>query len=206
LSSLDHIVLGVNDLDRGVAWVELQTGVRARFGGVHPGRGTRNALLSLGATRYLEIIAPDPQQSSPVWFTTISTLSEPRLISWAVHTHDLAALAQTAQAAGFPVDGPHDGARSRPDGKTLRWKSLRLRDDRGGLLPFFIEWNADTLHPAADTPAGCHLESFRVESPDMAELQRASQALSVEVEIAAAEKPGLRARIRSPRGLLELTS
>src|SRR5438034_11265512 len=40
---LDHILLGSNDLDRGIAFVEEHTGVRAAFGGVHPGRGTDTA-------------------------------------------------------------------------------------------------------------------------------------------------------------------
>ena len=50
---LDHVLLGCNDLDRGIAFVEEHTRVRAAFGGVHPGRGTQNALLSLGERRWM---------------------------------------------------------------------------------------------------------------------------------------------------------
>ena len=46
---LDYIILGCNDLDAGIAFVEDHTGVRAAGGGVHPGRGTANALLSANA-------------------------------------------------------------------------------------------------------------------------------------------------------------
>src|SRR5438105_10098731 len=90
---LDHILLGCNDLDRGIAFVEERAGVRASFGGVHPGRGTQNALISLGERtpqepnprRYLEIIAPDPKQSGVQQYSAVTKLNEPRLIGWAAH-------------------------------------------------------------------------------------------------------------------------
>src|SRR5208283_5026720 len=205
LTRLDHLILGTHDLDRGVDWVEQRTGVRALFGGVHPGRGTQNALLALGPSCYLEIIAPDPQQSSPAWFTQIIALPEPRLITWAVHTSDLTMHAQTAVAAGLPIDGPHDGARSRPDGKILSWRLFHLWDDRGGLLPFFIEWSRESVHPAADAPSGCQLERFHLQSPDAPELARILQTLAVEVPVEPGEKPLICVRLASPKGEVELT-
>lgn len=147
MTALDHIILGTGDLNHGIAWVEQLTGVRAVFGGVHPGRGTRNALLALGTHCYLEIMAPDPRQPSISWFTPIRDMTEPKMLAWAAHTSDLGALAKNAAMAGFAIDGPHDGARTRPDGKILSWRLFHLQDNRGGLLPFFIEWGRDSVHP-----------------------------------------------------------
>src|SRR4051812_10884651 len=60
LSRIDHVILGIDDLQKGIAELERATGVRAVFGGAHPGRGTQNALISLGENHYLEILAPNP--------------------------------------------------------------------------------------------------------------------------------------------------
>src|SRR5438128_11790750 len=101
---LDHILLGCNDLQRGISFVEQHTGVRAAFGGVHPGRGTQNALLSLGTRRYLEIIAPDPKQAGVEQYPVITKLAEPRLIGWAAHRDDLDEFAEQLRKQGIEFE------------------------------------------------------------------------------------------------------
>src|ERR1700733_1973535 len=89
--AFDHILLGARDLDVGIRWVEERTGVRAKFGGNHPGAGTCNALLSLGTGHYLEIIAPDPAQANAPDVRKLRDLSSPKIIQWAIQTEDIAA-------------------------------------------------------------------------------------------------------------------
>jgi len=187
----DHLLLGCSDLDQGIVFVESHTGVRPAIGGVHPGRGTRNALLSLGQLHYLEVIAPDPAQTTtpttraelPVM---LKRLTSPTLVDWAVHTSDIV------------------GVADRPDGKMLHWQTLNLDNDREGLLPFFIQWGADTVHPSADAPAGCKLESFAVVSPESALLSSEFQKLGIDVQVASGSSARLRVVIAGPKGKFNL--
>lgn len=204
---LDHILLGCSDLDRGIAFVEEQLGVRAAFGGVHPGRGTRNALLSLGERQYLEIIAPDPQQSHAPDNYGLKELTGPGLVGWAAHPSDVSQLAARLRSANIPFDGPTPGSRKRPDGRLLQWQTLNLKDNHSGLLPFFIEWSPGTIHPSVDAPIGCKLNRFEISTPDDIELQRLSSLLSLDVRVGHAEKSELHARIAGPNGrVMQLNS
>ena len=199
---LDHILLGCNDLDRGIAFVEEHTGVRAAFGGVHPGRGTQNALLSLGERRYLEIIAPDPKQANVGQYSVIANLKEPRLIGWAAHRDDLEQFAAQLRKEGVEFEGPQPGSRQRPDGKLLRWKALRLKNDHGGLLPFFIEWRKDSVHPWVDAPKGCMLQRFEVNTPQTEDLLYAASRVQLDLRTLSSttNEPALKATISSPKG------
>ena len=197
---LDHILLGCGDLDEGIAFVKQHTGITAAFGGVHPGRGTRNALLSLGEKHYLEIIAPDPAQAGSPDRYGLKELTAPRLAGWAAHPGDLNAFAARLRNANLAFDGPTPGSRKRPDGRLLQWKTLNLHDDQAGLLPFFIEWSADTVHPSADAPSGCKLLRFELSTPGSTELERICALLDLDVPVSHGEKPQLLARIAGPDG------
>jgi hypothetical protein len=206
--ALDHILLGCSDLDEGIAFVERNTGVRAAFGGVHPGRGTRNALLSLGQKHYLEIIAPDPQQPHAADTFGLRKLAQPKLVTWAAHPGNLDTFAARLRTAGIAFDGPTPGSRKRPDGRVLQWKTLNLKDNLGGLLPFFIEWSVNTMHPSADSPAGCKLTRFSYAGPDYDGVHRIlEEDLGLDVFAEAAEKSQIRASITGRDGrVIDTTS
>jgi Glyoxalase-like domain len=205
---LDHLLLGTPELQAGIDFVEKRTGVRATFGGVHPGRGTQNALLSLGARRYLEIIAPDPAQpgvKNPI-ASKLHSLTEPRLIGWAAHPGSLTAFAEKLGAAGIKYDGPTPGSRKRPDGKLLKWQIVALADTASGVLPFFIEWSQDSVHPSVDAPKGCALLNFEADTPEPEKLAVTLKKLNLDLPIRKAEKPGLHATISGPEGNLDVYS
>ncbi len=203
---LDHILLGSSDLDAGIAFIEQRSGVRPAFGGVHPGRGTRNALASLGELHYLEVIGPDPQQDGAPDTFGLKPLTTPRLIGWAVHVNDISVQTSRLADAGIEFEGPVPGSRSRPDGRVLHWKALRLKDDRQGLLPFFIEWGAGSVHPSTDSPTGCRLVRFEVFAPNFRDLDGTFAALGIALHVEKGAAPQLRATIAGARGEFTLTS
>jgi Glyoxalase-like domain len=205
---VDHLLLGVADLDRGIEWVEQRTGVRAAIGGSHPGAGTRNALLSLGGGQYLEIIAPDPAQSTYTFRMDLKSLTEPRLVSWAAKAADIEAVAKRGRAAGLEMNGPRDGSRVRPDGKTLKWKTLAAASsfavDGIDPVPFFIEWAAGTVHPSQDAPSGCSLRSFEIEHPRAAAVAETLKKAGLEIVVRQTAAASLVAAIDTRKGPVTL--
>jgi hypothetical protein len=192
LAAFDHFQLGCADLDAGIAWLEQRTGVRAVVGGVHPGNGTRNALASLGPRHYLEVYAPDPQQSNIDNATVrrLRGLTSPTVVGWAIGTTDLDSLKRDADAAGVKVTVAN-GSRQRPDGKLLRWRALNLVAPPR-LAPFFIEWSAESVHPSSDAPRAGTAERLVLETPEPNELRRTMQTFAIAADI----RDGPVARIR----------
>jgi hypothetical protein len=204
-SRIDHIILGCNDLNVGVDFVSARTGVYPTFGGVHPGAGTRNALLRLGERLYLEILAPDPDQLPETDRRNLRKLVAPRLVGWAVHTDDIEHTVETIRAAAIAATGAEAGSRQRPDGQMLSWKTAYIKDDASGLMPFFIEWGAGSVHPSMNAPPGCHLEVFELCVPDPAALRKRLEMLRLDVPVTKTQMPHLHAIVSATRGKLDLS-
>src|SRR5262245_27306715 len=206
MARVDHLVYAAPDLNRGVEEVEKLLGVRATPGGQHPGRGTRNALITLGPSTYLEIIAPDPEQPHPKTPRPfgIDGLKESRLVAWAAKGDDLGRLRNEAERKGARLGEVISGSRRRADGVLLSW---RYTDPRtvlaDGLVPFFIDWG-QSPHPARTAAQGASLIALRAEHPDAQRVQRLLRGLGIDLPVQTGATPALVAIIDSPRGRVEL--
>jgi len=206
VEKLDHLVYATPDLARGMREIETLTGVSPAIGGQHPGRGTRNALIALGDHAYLEIVAPDPQQTAPVsprWLG-VDDVTTSRLTTWVAKATDLSGLQRRAVEHAVPIGEVRSGSRQRADGVKLSWEVTNPEPlTAGGVVPFFIDWG-DSPHPAQTAPRGASLVAFRLEHPDVAEVQRMLTALDLDVPVTRGNHPALVATIEGPRGRVEL--
>jgi len=204
--AFDHILVGSSNLEAAIDWFEQKTGVRPAVGGRHPGRGTRNALVSLGKPHYFELLAPDPEQPNvdTARLRVFRSLSTPAPYTWAARTHHMEATRQAAEKAGLKFEGPTPGSRKRPDGRTLEWSSLALADDFDGLLPFFIQWGPNAVHPSEDSPQGCTLHSFQLVSPNAKKVESTLKLFGIAANVAEGGHSKLIVSLNTPRGVVQL--
>lgn len=201
---LDHLVYATPDLETTCRELEIRLGVRASAGGQHPGRGTHNALISIGPKAYLEIIAPDPLQPEirPAWFG-IDQLTAPKIITWAVRVAELESCL-TEISPGANLGTLRSGSRRTPDGTTLSWQLTEPQLVQGvGLIPFLIKWNSPQ-HPADSATTGPQFVQLRIEHPDPELIRKQLESLRLEVAIEQASSPALVAIFEGVNEQIEL--
>ncbi len=199
---VDHLVYATPDLDTSVEELADRLGTDPVPGGAHPGWGTRNALIGLGTGVYLEIIGPDPRQPEPERSRPflIDDLTEARLVTWAYRHPDPESMRDTLELG--PV---RSMSRNRPDGDTLHWRlSDPMALPAGGVVPFVIDWGS-TPHPSATLPNECQLLELIVGHPDPVTIQPILDAIVPGISIVAAPAPGIRARLQTPNGEVDLS-
>ncbi len=203
---LDHLVFAAPDLAVAIAMLEPRLGARFVPGGRHPDWGTHNAILSLGPSSYLEVIAPDPDRDAPTppRLFGLDALGAPRLVTWAAKGSDLTRLVERARARGIDLGSPAAGSRRRPDGSTLRWELTDpLAPRAGGVIPFFIDWGGGA-HPASAAPSAVTLIELRLQHPDANAIAGGLRSLGVGIDVTPGPAPAIFADLRAPAGVVTL--
>lgn len=195
---LDHLIVAGPDLGALVEAFAALTGARAVPGGRHAGQGTHDALVGLGHGRYLELLAPDPEQADGDFRAGIAYLEAPALHTWCARAGAADDVASRIAGAGL---SPRRlaMARQRADGVTLRWELL-FADGHpyGGLVPFFIDWRGSP-HPSEQLDPQLAWAGLTLAHPDARGLGRLLAAFGGPppgVRVESAEAPTLTATWR----------
>lgn len=194
-AQFDHLVVGIRSLPEGIAEFARLTGVTPGVGGKHPGRGTENALVSLGGGSYVEILAPQPGATLSVADEGLRKLEHLRIVDWAVSVSGVEAGIETLRGAGFAVELVRPGSRVAPSGERLEWTTFDLADPSLSMAPFCIHWSPGTVHPSTNAPGGCALTGLTVQDRAPDRLAAALNALAVEGIAYATGAPRIEARL-----------
>lgn len=212
---IDHLVIAAADLTQGTAFVKKCLGVEMPYGGVHENMGTHNHLMRLGDNLFLEVIAVNPEMEPPEkprWYGLDDPYirrqikAQPALLTWVVNTENIEKLLQQATLSFGRATLLHRGE--------LSWYFGLPEDGRllaSGILPYVIEWQADS-HPAkimAD--ALCRFKSLEVYHPYPSWLRSTLESIGAAdlVKIHSSPKnssPCLVAHIATPTGTKTLRS
>ena len=224
MNSVDHLVVLAPSLAEGVAWCEATLGVVPGPGGEHPLMGTHNRLIPVNTAAfpraYLEIIAINreavPQRAAGAkrWFDLDDDALQarlrtqgPQLAHWVAEVPDLPQALATLSAQGIDRGQVVAASRPTPQG-LLRWQ-ISVRDDGqrlfDGCLPTLIQWG-DTHPTQAMADQGVALESLALAHPQAGALRQALDAVGLGAIPVHTGPARLQARLRTPRGPVDLIS
>lgn len=140
LHSLDHVIVGVRDLESAAKTYASLLGRAPSWRGTHPGMGTANALFRL-ENSYLELLAPVGEGASAALLCARLEADGEGLVGLAFGTHDAEACVRELRARGLSPTDPVPGTGRDPERPYQRaWKNVMLppSDSRGPLV-FAIE-------------------------------------------------------------------
>jgi catechol 2,3-dioxygenase-like lactoylglutathione lyase family enzyme len=178
LTAIDHIIIGVNNLEQAATLFSQKLGLAASGGGIHPTGGTANRIIVIGDT-YLELIAvhiPEEAQQS-----TLDRLAiHEGYLNFVLASNDIEADSQMMTNRGTQILGPTPGSLRAADGRTRGWSRTNIElPDLAQHYPFIIQhdssgeerrirlagWTTPPEHPLGAT----QIRSATIAVADLAE-------------------------------------
>ena len=138
LTALDHIIIGVSDLEQATITFNEMLGLQASGGGKHPTSGTANRIIVIGDT-YIELItirdAAEAQQSMR------ERLSKgDGYLNFVLASNDLETDSAAIKSRGVSIIGPTAGKLTSADGRSRGWLRTDIeRPDLTQHYPFLIQ-------------------------------------------------------------------
>jgi catechol 2,3-dioxygenase-like lactoylglutathione lyase family enzyme len=140
LTTLDHVIVGVRDLEAATKSYSALLGRAPSWRGSHPGLGTANTLFRVENT-YLELLAPVGEGGTAAMLRARLETDGEGLVGLAFGTDDAEACASELRARGLSPTDPVSGTGRDPERTHERsWKNVILPpNETRGPLVFAIE-------------------------------------------------------------------
>jgi hypothetical protein len=207
LANIDHIVYCVPNLHRAVDNLTSLLGVRPVIGGRHEAHGTKNALLHLGESCYLEILAIDEENkgiSSPRWMG-VDSIDQPQITRWSLKAINLEEQSKIVHNYHPDMGQIITGQRITPLGELLKWNMIvPLASPTVELVPFFTDWSNSGRHPTDALPAECELVSLNFFYPFPDQVQPIFDKLEIDHKIVLSNEARVTIEVRCPNGLVQI--
>lgn len=204
---LDHLVIA--SPHPAVARSELEElfGLPFVVGGKHPTEGTRNWIMRLGETAYLELLAIDPDNSqiaAPRWMG-VDLVQQTQVVRWAMKSDQLAAQAKLLAQYRPDLGVVKTGSRVTTNGDILNWQlSMPAAAPTVELAPFLIDWQ-NSVHPAVGLAPALELVQFNLVHPQPETLQALFEQLGVPYQLQQGPRVSIEAKLSTPNGLVTLS-
>jgi hypothetical protein len=138
LTAIDHIIIGVNNLDKAATQFSQKLGLAVSGGGIHPTGGTANRIIVIGDT-YLELIAiHNPAEAQQSMLDRLAI--HEGYLNFVLASNDIEADSAAMINRGIPILGPTPGSLRAADGRTRGWSRTNIeRPDLAQRYPFIIQ-------------------------------------------------------------------
>ena len=150
---LDHVLVGVRDLDAAAAIYSDRLGFKVTPEGAHPGRGTHNRLIVFGP-EYLELIAIRDWTRPPFRQRLVPFLEKREgLYMFAMGTNDIdAAVARLRNAGGVVEDAVAGERKGGPGEPGYSWRFAEVADDTVPGSQIFLIQHDQTVYERHKQP------------------------------------------------------
>jgi Glyoxalase-like domain len=138
ITAIDHIIIGVHNLDQAATQFSQKLGLAVSGGGVHPTGGTANRIIVVGDT-YLELMAVyNPEEAQQSLLDRLA--KHEGYLNFVLASNDIEADSAAIIKRGIQILGPTSGSLRAADGRTRGWSRTNIeRPDLAQRYPFIIQ-------------------------------------------------------------------
>jgi len=136
-TAIDHIIIGVHNLDQAATQFSQKLGLAVSGGGIHPTGGTANRIIVIGDT-YLELMAIyNPEEAQQSLLDRLA--NHEGYLNFVLASDDIEADSTAMIKRGVQILGPTPGSLRAVDGRTRGWSRTNIeRPDLAQHYPFII--------------------------------------------------------------------